>query len=122
MLTQADAGRPRWARVRVVENYLATVEQGARSSAALRAFKASFVGGAFLRDAAPWRIRYGLDQWERLDPATRARVVDEAAWYSTLRGGYTGTMAALVGQPAEVPVMRERATLARLAAASQPPG
>jgi hypothetical protein len=115
LLASAAAGRPRWPQVGVIRSYIETAAYGARSPQAIRAYSDSFAGNAYLADAAPWRIRYGLDQWALLDATTRQHVIDQAAWYATLPRGSFETMVAIAGHPAEVAIMRERAEIARAA-------
>ncbi|USI72473.1 hypothetical protein [Sphingomonas morindae] len=114
LIDRADAQRGLWGNADIGRAYLLSVAQGPASPAALAALAQSYRHAGFLHDAAAWRIPYGLQVWPQLDGATRRHLIEEAAWFSTLPKGYGDTMAALVGQPAEVPVFRLRAALDRM--------
>ncbi|SUJ06237.1 Tyrosine-protein kinase YwqD [Sphingomonas paucimobilis] len=50
------------------------------SPQAIRALAQSYAAAPYLRDSAPWRIRFGVTVWSRLDAQTRDHIVNETAW------------------------------------------
>lgn len=83
-LDRALAARPRWGEARVVQTYLAFVDKGPGSPEAHDAFGRSYIADAFLPQSGSWRVRFGIDQWGRIDAVLRNRVVEEAAWLASL--------------------------------------
>jgi hypothetical protein len=77
---RAVAGRPNWGQAWVTETFVRQADQGSGSPAALAAFRRSYAENGYLPGAAEWRLRYALRNWNALDPATRAKVIDESRW------------------------------------------
>jgi hypothetical protein len=100
----ALARRPGWGEAEAVRAYVGALRDG--DGAVERVLVASYAHAPYLRDAAAWRVGYGLRRWAALDPATRARVVDEFVWYARLRPDLAAQMfVAVRASPAYAPVM-----------------
>lgn len=101
-LDHARHSRRSWGEAEVGTIYLALLRDGAQAPDTLDALRRSYAAAPFLRDSAPWRIRYAVSVWPLLDPTTRSRVVDETVWlaratdhtYTYARGLVSGSPAA----------------------------
>ncbi|MDG6745705.1 GntR family transcriptional regulator, partial [Staphylococcus aureus] len=67
----ARASRPVWGEAEVALAYVELLAHGADSPQAIRALAQSYAAAPYLRDSAPWRIRFGVTVWSRLDAQTR---------------------------------------------------
>lgn len=107
-ITQAQATRPIWGEAEVARAYIELLDHGAESPQAIAALTASYRAAPFLRDSAPWRIRFGAAVWPRLDARTRDQLVSEAAWLAEASGRtYAYALGLVAGSPAE-PLVRSR--------------
>lgn len=98
----ARASRPVWGEAEVALAYLELLAHGAESSQAIQALAQSYAAAPYLRDSAPWRIRFGVTVWPRLDTATRDHIVDETAWLAQASGrNYAYALGLVAGSPAE---------------------
>jgi hypothetical protein len=78
---EAAAGdRPAWGEAWMVVAYARAIRDGVDSRDAEHALARSYQGARYLRYGAEWRVQAGLMAWQRLDPETRAAVVDEAVF------------------------------------------
>ncbi|WP_322964449.1 hypothetical protein [Sphingomonas fuzhouensis] len=107
-IAQAQATRPVWGEAEVARAYVELLDHGAESPQALSALAASYRAAPFLRDSAPWRIRFGVAVWPKLDAQTRDRLVSETAWLAGASGRtYAYALGLVAGSPAE-PLVRGR--------------
>lgn len=107
-IAQAQATRPIWGEAAVARAYIELLDHGAESPQAIAALAASYRAAPFLRDSAPWRIRFGVAVWPRLDAQTRDRLVSETAWLAEASGRtYAYALGLVAGSPAE-PLVRSR--------------
>jgi hypothetical protein len=107
-IAQAQATRPVWGEAEVARAYVELLDHGADSPQAIDALAASYRAAPFLRDSAPWRIRFGVAVWPRLDAQTRERLVSETAWLAGASGRtYAYALGLVAGSPAE-PLVRSR--------------
>lgn len=88
LIDRAIAVRSGWGDAWIVVAYISWVGNGPAAPDTLAAFTRSLEISPYRIAAAPWRIRYGASQWDRLTPATRERVLDEAQWFSDLAPSY----------------------------------
>jgi hypothetical protein len=88
LIDRALSVRSGWGDAWIVAAYIAWVGNGPAASDTLAAFTRSLEISPYRIAAAPWRIRYGASQWDRLTPATRERVLDEAQWFGDLAPSY----------------------------------
>lgn len=84
LLAQAMVARPEWGDAWIVAAYIALLERGEAAPETRAAFAHSLRAAPYLYDAAPWRIRYGLQLWPLLDAETHTSVVREAIWLGRL--------------------------------------
>lgn len=80
----AQTARPDWPEALVANTFIDFVEGGVLSPNALRHFAASYQAAAFLPEAAPWRISFGVEAWPSLDAGTRRHVLEEAVWQAEI--------------------------------------
>lgn len=107
-VAQALATRPIWGEAEVARAYVELLDHGPESPQAIAALAASYRAAPFLRDSAPWRIRFGVAVWSRLDAQTRDRLVSETAWLAEASGRtYAYALGLVAGSPAE-PLVRSR--------------
>ena len=78
------AARPYWGEAEVVQAYVAS-QSPDRLEQAVAAYGRSYASSPFLRQAAVWRVEFGIAHWARLDAATRAAMVNEAVWLFRLQ-------------------------------------
>lgn len=98
----ARASRPIWGEAEVARAYLELLAHGAESPQAIQALAQSYTAAPYLRDSAPWRIRFGVTVWSRLDAATRDHIVNETAWLAQASGrNYAYALGLVAGSPAE---------------------
>ena len=98
----ARASRPVWGEAEVALAYLELLAHGAESPQAIQALAQSYTAAPYLRDSAPWRIRFGVTVWSRLDAATRDHIVNETAWLAQASGrNYAYALGLVAGSPAE---------------------
>lgn len=98
----ARASRPIWGEAEVARAYLELLAHGAESPQAIQALAQSYAAAPYLRDSAPWRIRFGVTVWSRLDAATRDHIVNETAWLAQASGrNYAYALGLVAGSPAE---------------------
>ncbi|MBB3878902.1 hypothetical protein [Sphingomonas pseudosanguinis] len=98
----ARASRPIWGEAEVARAYLELLAHGAESPQAIQALAQSYTAAPYLRDSAPWRIRFGVTVWPRLDAATRDHIVNETAWLAQASGrNYAYALGLVAGSPAE---------------------
>jgi hypothetical protein len=74
--------RPRWSEAWVIQTHMLSATRGIGAPEALRAFETSYELAPFLRDAADWRLRYGIATWASLSPTARKAVASEAIMLS----------------------------------------
>lgn len=94
-IAAAATQRPHWGEARTVEAYIAALRAGPMAAATQAAYARSYADAPYLRDAAQWRIGFGMACWPSLSAATRARLIDEAVWYARLRPELRGQIFAL---------------------------
>lgn len=105
-IAAALAGRPGWGEAEALEAYLQSLKGSEGKVAAQRALVRSYDHMPYMREAAAWRIRYGLAQWGALPDATQRRIVDEAIWFVRLRPEQRDSIfAAVRATPAYFPFM-----------------
>lgn len=98
----ARASRPIWGEAEVARAYLELLAHGAESPQAIQALAQSYTAAPYLRDSAPWRIRFGVTVWSRLDATTRDHIVNETAWLAQASGrNYAYALGLVAGSPAE---------------------
>lgn len=74
---QARAHWPQaWAVVAAARQRL----HGPEAEETLAALERSYADGAYLREGSLWRVTAALELWDRLSPAARKRMIDEAVW------------------------------------------
>jgi hypothetical protein len=82
LATRAARSRPYWGEAWSVTAFARALAApgGAGGESADRALAESYRATPFLRYSADWRVSYGLRAYDRLDPVSRSRIIDEAAW------------------------------------------
>ena len=107
-IAAARARRPVWGEAEVALAYVELLAHGADSPQAIRALAQSYAAAPYLRDSAPWRIRFGVTVWSRLDAQTRDHIVNETAWLAQASGrNYAYALGLVASTPAE-PLVKSR--------------
>lgn len=88
LINRALEARSEWGEAWILATYASYVGDGPADPKTVAAFKRSLEASPYSITAAPWRIRYGLSQWDHLPPTTRMRVLEEAQWFGGLAPSY----------------------------------
>jgi hypothetical protein len=111
LLAVADTERPGFAQATLVEAYLSGVRNGGADPAISALLKRSYRENPFLKDEGEWRIRYAVEHWTGIDRDLRARVIEEAAWLSSLsKPGMVHISLIFIGTPAFADYQRRMKT------------
>lgn len=98
--------RPRWGEAHVARAFILSHLDGPGSPRALAAFSRGYLDAPYLRQAARWRLGFGLSQWSALTPAVQQRWVNEAIWHVRLEpDDLSPLFAAVRGTGAYLPLM-----------------
>lgn len=98
--------RPDWGEGLLVRAYCGSLGGGDDLPETRRAVARSYARASYLRDAASWRVAFGLRHWADLASATQARVIDELVWFARLRPETADQLfAAARATPAYVPLL-----------------
>jgi hypothetical protein len=104
----ALARRPEWGEGWTVAAFIDELRYGDNNPTAIAALARSYRGAPYLRDAAGWRVRFGLTAWSSLDAATQAKVIDEAVWLVRIDSTTAGPVFDLARQSPAYPQLMLR--------------
>lgn len=76
--------RPHWGEVDVVAAYIASLTPD-RLADTIGVYARSYRNAPYIREAAIWRVQFGIEHWGKLDEATRAHLTNEAVWLFRLQ-------------------------------------
>ncbi len=100
--------RPEWGEGWTVAAFIDELRYGDHNPSAIAALARSYRGAPYLRDAASWRVRFGLGAWDALDAATQAKVIDEAVWLVRIDSTTAGPVFDLARQSPAYPQLMLR--------------